>query len=186
MHQAQNQWLPVHTHTHTHHKHTNTHTTHTHTHTTNTHTYTHTHTKTHTHLHTYIHTHTHTHEHKNTHTTHTRYGCTGRWVVVPSHSPLLLRRNMSHQRQTTVHTTALEPAVPASERQYIYAFDRAAIGNGRNIFDSSQYFVIYCLVACRDANESLCKFCDKKPSSSLILYTDRADKGGLTGEAVQV
>ena len=83
-------------------------------------------------------------------------------------------------------TTGFEPAIPASERQQIYAFDSATVGIGRNIFDCSQYFVIYAPVAGRNSNTSLCKVCSEKPSSSLILNRDRADKGELTSEAVQV
>jgi hypothetical protein len=82
--------------------------------------------------------------------------------------------------------TGFEPTIPASERQQIYTFGRATIGIGRNIFDSSQYFVIYALVACRNANTSLCKFCNKKLSSSLILKRGRADKGELKSEALKV
>ena len=97
---------------------------------------------------------------KHTHT-HTRYGCTGR--LSPRRRGLYLSDTQySYQRQTSMPTKGFEPAIPASERQQMYAFDRTAIGIGRNISDSSRYFVIYAVVACRNANTSLCEFCTKQ------------------------
>jgi len=46
----------------------------------------------------------------------------------------MILKKYSYQRQTSMSTTGFEPAISASERQQIYAFDRTAIEIGRIIF----------------------------------------------------